>query len=193
MDAFRFHPNKAFQDSKKVHPRQVRTGWSNHNHSFNLIKPNWVNTLGTNLIRTGNISIIKPIPQKACEQFGATCSFCKQQVPYPSLNQSDWSSKDWDGGKGKAKEQKPFFKSDTLKMKVENSTSDLVGSLPFQGLKIQPDKTDEKAPEVTTTPIPPLEQGAVRTAPKDSQTKLDTVPKEEDKTAVQELRMHIEV
>ena len=67
---------------------------------------------------------------------------------------------------------------------------DLVGSLPFQGLKIQPDKMDEKSPEVSTTPIPPLEQGAVGIAPKDSQTKLDIVSKEEDETAVWELRKY---
>ena len=101
--------------------------------SIPTIKTNQVNMLETNLISTGNITIIKPIPQKVCEQFGVTCSFCRQQVPHPSPNQSDWSSKDWDGEKAKAKEQNPFFKSDTLKTEAENSTSDLVGSLPFQG------------------------------------------------------------
>ena len=43
---------------------------------------------------------------------------------------------------------------------------DLVGALPFQNLRIQHDKKDKKAPEVSTTPIPMLEQGAVGTAPK---------------------------
>ena len=51
------------------------------------------------------ITIIKCIPQKVCEQFGATCLFCRQQVPHPLLNQSNWSSKDWDGDKAKAREQ----------------------------------------------------------------------------------------
>ena len=114
------------------------------------------------------------------------CSFCRQQVSHPLPNHSDWSSKDWDGKKAKAKEQNPFFKSDTLKTKAENSTSDLVDSLPFQGLQIQPDKMDKKALEVSTTPIPPLEQGALGTAPKDGQTELDTVPKEEDETVAWE-------
>ena len=43
-----------------------------------------------------------------------------------------------------------------------------------------------------TTPIPPLEQGTVRTTPKDGQTKLDTVPEEEEEQAAHKLRMQIE-
>ena len=57
---------------------------------------------------------------------------------------------------------------------------------------IQTNRPDKKAPEILTTLIAPLEQGAVGTAPKDSQTKLDAVPKEEDEQAVWELRMQIE-
>ena len=151
---------------RKCTPGRVRTLWSKHNHHFNPSRTNWVDTLGTNLTNASNINIIKPIPQKACEQFGATCSFCRQQMPHPLLSQSDWSSEDWDGDKAETREQSPFFGFDTPTTKAEDSTSDLVGSLPFQGLKIQTDKTDEKAPEVSTTPIPPLEQGAVGTAQK---------------------------
>ena len=176
-----FHPKKSFQNPRKCIPGMVRTQWSNCNHHFNPIRTNWVDTLGTKWTNTSNINIIKPIPQKVCEQFGAICSFSRQQVPHPLPNESDWSSEDWDGDKAKAREQNPFFKFNTPKTKTENSTMDLVGSLPFQGLMIQTDKTDEKALEVSTIPIPPLEQGAVGTAPKDGQTKLDTIPKEEDK------------
>ena len=53
---------------------------------------------------------------------------------------------------------------------------DQVGALPFQKLKIQPDRKDKKALEISTTPIPMLKQGAVGTPPKDSLLKLDTVP-----------------
>ena len=69
---------------------------------------------------------------------------------------------------------------------------DPVDSIPFKNLMIQTDRLDKKAPEVLATPIPPLEQGAVGTAPKDGQTKLDTVPKEEEDQAVQELKTWIE-
>ena len=57
---------------------------------------------------------------------------------------------------------------------------------------IQTDGLDKKALEVSPTWTPPLEQGAVGIAPKDGQTKLDTVPKEEEEQAVQELRTWIE-
>ena len=107
-------------------------------------------------MNVGNINIIKPIPQKACEQSGATCIYCLYKVPHPLLNQSEWSSKDWDGEKAKAKEINPFIKSDTPLIKVVNPTTDPVGALPFQNLEIQPDKKDKKAPEVSTTPIPML-------------------------------------
>ena len=77
--------------------------------------------------------------------------------------------------------------------KMNNPTLDPVDSIPFKDLMIQADGPDKKALEVSTTPIPPLEQGAVGTAPKDGQTKLDAVPnKEEEEQAAQELRTQIE-
>ena len=69
-------PVKPLKIPRKHAPGKVRTQQSNHNYCFNLIKTNWVDTLGTNLTNVSNINIIKPIPQKACDQFGATCSFC---------------------------------------------------------------------------------------------------------------------
>ena len=61
---------------------------------------------------------------------------------------------------------------------------DPVDSIPIKDLMIQTDGLDKKAPEVSTTPIPPLEQGAVGTAPKDGQIKLGTIPKEEEEDQV---------
>ena len=113
-------------------------------------------------------------------------------MPHPSPNQSYWSSEDFDREKAKAKEQNPFFKFHAPKIKAGNPTTDIVGSLPFQSLKIQPDKMDKQALEVLSTLIPPLEQGAVGTAQKGSISKLHTIPKEQDKMVAQELRMQIE-
>ena len=53
--------------SRKCTPGKVRTQWSNHNHHFNPIMINQIDTLGTNSTNTSNIKIIKPIPQKVCE------------------------------------------------------------------------------------------------------------------------------
>ena len=96
------------------------------------------------------------------------------------------------GEKVKAKEQNPFIKYDTPIIKVVNPTTDPVGALPFQNLKIQPNKKDKKVLDVSTTPISALEQGAKGTVPKNSISKLDTEPEEQDKTATCELRMQIE-
>ena len=52
---------------------------------------------------------------------------------------------------------------------------------------IQTDRLDKKALDVSTTLIAPLEQEA-----KDGQTKLDTVPKEEEEQAERQLRTWIE-
>ena len=134
--------------------------------------------LGTDPTDINKINITKCTPQKVCEQFGATCSFCRQQVPHPWPDQSDWSSEDWDRDKVKAREQNPIIKFDIPWPKINNWI-----------LMIQTDGLDKKVLEVLTTLILPLEWGAVGTAPKDGQIKLDTVPKEEEEQVAPELRM----
>ena len=70
-------PTKPPQNPRKQASGKVRTQWSNQNHHFNPIKTNRFNMLGTNPMEVNKISIIKPTPQKTCECFGATCSFCR--------------------------------------------------------------------------------------------------------------------
>ena len=96
------------------------------------------------------------------------------------------------GKKPQLKSKTPSSNSTPPKNKAGNFTTDLVGSLPFQNLKVRPDKMDKKAPEISTTLIPSLEQGVVGIAPKHGIPKLDMVPKEQDKMVVWELRMQIE-
>ena len=177
------------RNPRKHAPDKARTRWSNHNHHFNPIKTNQFNTLGTNLTDINKINVIKITPQKACEHFGATCSLCRQQVPHPLLDQSDWSSKGWNGDKAKAREQNQIVKFDIPRPKPDNSTLNSVDTLPFQGLTIQTDEPDKKAPEVSTIPIPPTEPEAVRTIPKDDQAKLNLIPEEEGELMEQELWM----
>ena len=76
--------------------------------------------LGTNMTDINKINIIRPIPQNACEHFGATCSFCRQQVHHPSLDQPDWSSEDWDGDKAKTRQQNPTVRFDIPNPKSDN-------------------------------------------------------------------------
>ena len=137
-------------------------------------------------------SIIKCIPQKAHQGFGATCSFCRQQVPHPLLNQSNWSSEDWDRDKAKAREQNSIVKFNMPWPKMNSPTLDPVDSMPFDKLMIQTDGLDKKAMEVSITLIPLPEQGTVGTAITDGQTKLDIVPEEEEEQVAWELRTWIE-
>ena len=102
-------PSKPSKSPRKCAPGKTRTQWSKHIHCFNPIKTSRFDTLGTGSTDINKINIIQPTPQKACEHFGATCSFCRQQAPYLLLVQLDWSSKDWDDNKAKAREQKSLI------------------------------------------------------------------------------------
>ena len=92
--------------------RKMRTRWSNRYHRFNPIKTNRYNTMSREMVDMNKIDIIKPTPKRACECLCPTCSYCRQDAPHPSPIHSDWSSKDWDGDKAKAKEQKSLIDFD---------------------------------------------------------------------------------
>ena len=49
------------------------------------------------------IDVVAPTPRKACDSFGLSCSYWKQNAPHPSPQNSDWSGEDWDGIKAKTK------------------------------------------------------------------------------------------
>ena len=106
-------PRKPPRNPRKCTPGKVRTQWSNCNHHFNPIKTNWFNMLRTNPTDINKINVIGPICQKACECFGDTCSFCRQQVPHPLPDQSVWSSEDWNKDKAKTREQNPIVRFST--------------------------------------------------------------------------------
>ena len=82
------------------------------------------------------INIIKPTPKRTCEHFGSTCSFCKQNTPHPSPIHSDWSSKDWDGDKAKAKEQKSLIDPDLSKLKSDLDQTMDIDSVSFHNLSL---------------------------------------------------------
>ena len=58
--------------------------------------------MDTKVSDLNKINIIAPILRKVCNGFGLSCSYCKQDALHPSSQ--NWSSKDWDGIKAKAKE-----------------------------------------------------------------------------------------
>ena len=90
------------------------------------------------------IYIVQPIPKRACECFGPTCSYFKHEAPNPSAVHSDWSSEDWGGNKGKEKEQKSLIDFEHPKQDQDKKTdqqTDIgkvteVEDLPFQNLTL---------------------------------------------------------
>ena len=64
---------------------------------FNPIKMSRPNTPDTKVSELDKVDIKTPILTKACDRFSLSCSYCKQGALHPSPQESDWSSKDWDG------------------------------------------------------------------------------------------------
>ena len=84
---------------------KIRTKWSGRNR-FNPIKTRRANTPETKMSDLDKIDtdIKAPKVMKACDTFGLSCSYCEQGALHSSPEELDWSSKDWDGTKARAKE-----------------------------------------------------------------------------------------
>ena len=102
-----------------------------------------------NVIRTA-------IPVKACDRFGLSCSFCRQNAPLPSPHEPDRSSEDWDGTKAKAREQTysliKFIKPNPQTKKDQIMALD---DIDFSKLNLRQDDPKEEKTEVTDSLIPP--------------------------------------
>ena len=155
---------KPSQNTRKHTAGKIRMRWSNHNIQFNPIKTNRYNMLGTKQTDMNKIDVIQPVPKRVCKCFSPTCSYCKLDTPHPSPIHSDWSSKDWDSNKAKAKEQKSLIdfeppKPDSDKALIDQTTDMrkviLVDDIPFQNLTIGQDKPKEEPLETTDTLVPP--------------------------------------
>ena len=112
--------------------------------------------MNTEMMDMNKIDVIKLTPRKACEFFGLTCSYCRQDAPHPSPVHSDWSSKDWDGDKAKAKEQKSLIDFEVPKQKTNTEQTTDIDEVPFHKLNLGQDKQKEKEPlEVVQSLVPP--------------------------------------
>ena len=57
--------------------------------------------MGTKVSDLNKIDVIAPTLRKACDSFSLSYSYCEQGALHPLLQDSDWSSEDWDGTKAK--------------------------------------------------------------------------------------------
>ena len=115
------------------------------------------------------IDIVQPILGRACTCFGPTYFYCKDQAPLPFPVHSDWSSKDWDDDKAKAKEQKSLIDFKLPEPNNEKGTDQQtdvgkvkeVDDLPFQNLTIGQDKLKEEPLEVIDSLVAPSATASV--------------------------------
>ena len=125
------------------------------------------------------IDVIQPVPKRVCEHSGDTCSYCKYKTSHPSPIPSDWSSKDWDGEKAKARELRSLIDFNPPKPDSRQTTNlETVNDLPIQNLTIQEDKKEEELLEVTNTLVPPPEVSAA--TPTTEVMKQENLMEEED-------------
>ena len=123
------------------------------------------------------IDIVQPAPKRACEHFGAICSYCKHVAPHPSPIQIDWSSEDWDGEKAKAWEQTSLIDFDPPKPDSKQTINlETADDLPIQNLSIHEDQKEEESLEVTDVLVPPPEASAA--TPVTEVIKLENITEE---------------
>ena len=83
------------RNSRKRAPGKIRAQQLSKSR-YNPIKVRRPNTpetkvTGLDAIDTDNKA---PFPVRVCDNFGPSCSFCKQGAPHPSPQESEWSSEE---------------------------------------------------------------------------------------------------
>ena len=76
------------------------------------------------------IDIVKPTPKQQCTKMHGEWTYYKYDTPHPSTTQSDWSSKDWDGKKAKAREQCPLLDFNLLEKQLQKTLQDRALDVP---------------------------------------------------------------
>ena len=115
------------------------------------------NTPGTKVSELDRAEIKAPILTTVCDSFGL-CSYCEQDALHPSPQESDWSSKDWDGTKAKAREQNDSL-LDFNDPKPQTNTGQTTDTeeVAFNNLQIRQSDLKEELVEVMKSLIPPPE------------------------------------
>ena len=111
--------------------------------------------MDTKVTDLNKIDIVAPTPRKACDSFGLSCSYCKQGAPHPLPQDLDWSSKDLDSTKAKAREQSKSlidFNDPKPQTNMEQTTD--IDKLAFSKLQIRQSDLMEEPLEVMTPLIP---------------------------------------
>ena len=109
---------------------KTRTRWSNWRNRVYPIKTEQYNTQDRDTIDFNKIDIIKPTPKRLCMRTHGECTYCQFDSPHPSATMSDWSSKDWDGEKAKARKQCPLLDFNILEKQIQKTLQDRAQDIP---------------------------------------------------------------
>ena len=113
------------------------------------------NTLDTKVSDLNKINIVAPTPRKECNSFSQSYSYCKHGALHPLPQDSDWSSKDWDGIKAKAREQnKSLIDFNDPKAQTNMVQTTDIDEVAFSKLQIGQSDPKEELLEVTKSLIP---------------------------------------
>ena len=76
------------------------------------------------------IDIVKPTSKGLCTKTHGECTYCKYDTPHPITTPSDWSSKDWDGKKAKARVLCPLLHFNLLEKQLQKTLQDRATDIP---------------------------------------------------------------
>ena len=72
------------------------------------------------------IDLVEPTPEQLCTRTQEGCTYCKYDTPHPLTLPSDWSSKDWNRDKAKAREHCSLLDFDKLEQQLNQTLQNSV-------------------------------------------------------------------
>ena len=140
-------------------------------------RPNTPEMTMTNLV-TIDTDKKAPLSVNVCDRFGPSCSLCKQNVPHPSPQESDWSEEDWNGAHTSTqKTGKTNLLSDwdSPKPQSEPNSRPEVDKLDIDKIHLEQDSPKEEQIEVTDSLIlPPTTSKEEEKAITEEMTEVET-------------------
>ena len=122
-------------------------------------RPNTPDVIVTNMDLTNLDKTKVPLSVIVCNRFRMGCQFCKQSIPHPSPEESDWIVKDWTGGHTKTLkpvgETNPLSDWDLSSSQYNPDSKPEVDKINMDKLSLDHDNPQEELIQVTDSLILP--------------------------------------
>ena len=122
-------------------------------------RPNTLDAPVTNMDMTDMNKTKVPLSVKVCDRFRPMCQFCKQSVPHPSPQESDWTDEDWTGEHTKTQKQigetNPLSGWDLASPQYNPNSKPEVDKVNMDKLSLDHDNPQEELMQDTSSLIPP--------------------------------------